>query len=86
MRGDDNMERYYTVSTIAQRLSAHSRSRMVTEDTVYRWIRQGRLKVERITGNNRGYGKYPYWIELSHLRPVLMEMGFDVERLFPDKE
>lgn len=80
------MERYYTVSTIAQRLSVHSRSRMVTEDTVYRWIRQGRLQVERITGNNRGYGKYPYWAEAEHLKSVLNEMGFDAERLFPDND
>lgn len=80
------MERYYTVSTIAQRLSVHSRSRMVTEDTVYRWIRQGKLQVERITGNSRGYGKYPYQAEGEHLKSVLNEMGYDADRLFPDNE
>lgn len=79
------MERYYTVSTIAQRLSIGSR-RIVTEDTVYKWIRQGRLQVKPITGNNRGYGKYPYWIEHSLLKPALMELGFDAEKLFPDDE
>lgn len=80
------MERYYTVSTIAQRLSVHNRYRMVTEDTVYRWIQQGRLKVERISGNIRGFGKYPYQVESEHLKAVLTEMGYDVDRLFPDTE
>lgn len=74
------------MSTIAQKLSVHNRNRMVTEDTVYRWIRQGRLQVERITGNNRGYGKYPYWAEAEHLKSVLNEMGFDADMLSPDGE
>lgn len=80
------MVRYYTVTAIAQRLSVQNSSRMVTEDTVYRWIRQGRLQVERIKGNNRGYGKYPYWAEAEHLKSVLNEMGYDADRLFTEND
>ncbi|MGE7273582.1 hypothetical protein ACQKK5_19225 [Brevibacillus panacihumi] len=80
------MGKYYTVSTIAQRLSVHGRGRMVTEDTVYKWIRQGRLQVERISGNSRGYGKYPYQVESEHLKSVLSDLGFDADRLFPDND
>ncbi|MDT3429196.1 hypothetical protein J2Z22_004797 [Paenibacillus forsythiae] len=80
------MERYYTVSQIAQKLSAYSRSRMVSEDIVYGWVRQGKLQVERIPGNFRGVGKYPYWMDESHLKDVLTEMGYDIDRLFPDND
>lgn len=80
------MERYYTVSQIAHRLSVHSRSRMVSEDVVYGWVRQGKLQVERISGNIRGVGKYPYWIEETQLKVVLADMGYDVDKFFPDNE
>lgn len=73
------MEKYYTVSTIAQRLSLNSR-RTVSDDAVYAWIRQGRLKVERISGNIRGCGKYPYFVERAHLKAFLRELSYDVDR------
>lgn len=80
------MERYYTVSQIAYRLSAHSRSRMVSEDAVYRWIREGLLQAERIPRNIRGVGKYPYWVEETGLKAFLREMNYNVDKLFPDNE
>jgi|GEM_PF-2039577 len=80
------MERYYTVSQIAHKLSVHSRSRMVSEDVVYGWVRQGKLHVERIPGNIRGVGKYPYQVQESHLKAVLAEMGYEADRLFPDND
>jgi len=80
------MERNYTVSQIAHRLSVHSRSRLLSEDAVYGWVRQGKLQVERIPGNIRGVGKYPYWVQESHLKDVLTEMGYDFDRLFPDND
>jgi len=79
------MEKYYTVATIAQLLSLHSR-RTVSDDAVYAWIRQGKLEVERISGNIRGYGKYPYYVERTRLKAFLREMNFDVDRIFPDSE
>ena len=78
------MKRYYTVSQIAHKLSVHSRSRMVSEDAVYGWIRQGKLHVERIPGNIRGVGKYPFRIEEADLKVFLREMNYDVDMLFPD--
>lgn len=80
------MERYYTVSQIAHKLSVHNRSRMVSEDTVYGWARQGKLQVERISGNVRGGGKYPYQVQESHLKAVLAKMGYEADRLLPDTE
>lgn len=80
------MERYYTISQITQKLSVHSRNRMVSEDAVYGWVRQGKLNVERIPGNIRGVGKYPYWIEEVCLKAFLRELNYDVDRLFPDNE
>lgn len=80
------MERYYTVSQIAHKLSVHGRSRMVSEDAVYGWVRQGKLHVERIPGNIRGVGKYPFWIDKEHLKAFLQELNYDVDRLFPDNE
>lgn len=79
------MEKYYTVSTIAQRLSINSR-RIVSDDAVYGWIKQGKLQVERISGNIRGVGKYPYYVERTHLKAFLQELGYDVDRIFPENE
>lgn len=79
------MDKYYTVSTIAQRLSINSH-RMVSEDVVYGWIRQGKLQGERISGNIRGVGKYPYYVERENLKAFLRELNYDVDRIFPGNE
>ncbi|MGC5326252.1 hypothetical protein [Brevibacillus sp. SYSU BS000544] len=79
------MEKYYTVATIAQRLSINSR-RMVSDEAVYGWIRQGKLQVERISGNIRGVGKYPYYVERANLKVFLQDMNYDFDRIFPENE
>lgn len=76
------MKIYWSLSSIAHKLTSHSRSRVVTEDSVMRWIRQGKLQAERITGSVRGHGKYPYQVEEQQLKSDLHRLGFDAEELF----
>ncbi|GFN31664.1 hypothetical protein PCURB6_19240 [Paenibacillus curdlanolyticus] len=45
------MERYYTLSSISRKLSASNKSQFVTEDTVWKWVKQGILKAERVPDN-----------------------------------
>lgn len=59
---------------------------MVSEDAVYHWIREENLQAERITGNVRGYGKYPLQVEVKQLRDDLRKRGYDVESLFPETD
>lgn len=76
------MKTYWTLSSIAYKLTSNSRSRIVTEETLMRWIREGKLNAERLTGNVRGYGKYPYQVEERQLKADLATMGFDASALF----
>lgn len=76
--------KYWLLSSIAHLLTSHTRTRIFTEDTVFRMVREGKLHAERITGNVRGLGKYPYQIEEQQLKDDLRKMGFDIDILFPD--
>lgn len=78
------MKRYYTIPEIAHRLTTNSHSNLVSQETVYKWISQKKPVVERIPENIRGFGMYPYWIEVTHLKTFLNEIGYDADRLFPD--
>ncbi|USG67358.1 hypothetical protein NDK47_08830 [Brevibacillus ruminantium] len=78
------MERYYTLSTISRKLSASNKTQFVTEDTVWKWVKQGILKAERVPDNVVDWGKYPYWVEETQLQAVLQSMGYDIS-LFCDK-
>lgn len=74
--------KYWSLSSIAYKLTSYHRSRVVTEDTVYRWIREGKLQAERLTGNIRGFGKYPFQVEEEQLKADLLRLGYDAEVLF----
>ncbi len=76
------MKTYWTLSSIAHKLTANSRSRIITEDSLYRLIREGKLHAERITGSVRGHGKFPYQVEEETLKADLAAMGFDADALF----
>ncbi|GKU80506.1 hypothetical protein [Paenibacillus sp. L3-i20] len=71
------MDRLYTLATIAHKLSASNRGRLVSEDTVMSWVRNGSLQAERVPPNKRGYGRYPYLVEEAHLVKVLNDKGYD---------
>ncbi len=77
------MKTYWTLSSIAHMLTANSRSRIVTEDSLMRYVREGKLKAERFTGNVRGHGKYPFQVEEEQLKADLDKLGFDTDALFP---
>ncbi len=77
------MKTYWTLSSIAHKLTANSRSRIVTEDSLMRWIREGKLNAERLTGNVRGHGKFPFQVEEQQLKADLHKLGFDADVLFP---
>lgn len=80
------MARYWALPTIANRLTSAHRTRVVTEDMLYRWVREGKLHSERIESNLRGHGKYALQVEEEQLKADLSEMGYDVDRLFPVSE
>ncbi|OMD17952.1 hypothetical protein [Paenibacillus odorifer] len=80
------MERYYTIPEIAHRLTINSHNNLFSQETVYKWISQKKLEVERIPENIRGFGKYPYWIKGATLMTALNRMGYDADELFPDND
>lgn len=80
------MERFYTLATIAHKLSATNRGRFVSEDTVMSWVRSGTLQAERVPNNKRGHGRYPYLVEEAHLAKVLQDKGYDTTLIIPNAE
>jgi hypothetical protein len=80
------MERQYTLASIAQKLSASNRGRFVSEDTVMSWVRNGTLTIERIPYNKRGYGRFPYLVEETHLMEVLRDKGYDASLIVPNAD
>ncbi|MNW41173.1 hypothetical protein D3C74_183020 [compost metagenome] len=80
------MERLYTLATIAHKLSASNRGRLVSEETVMSWVRSGTLQAERVPYNKRGYGRYPYLVEEAHLVQVLLDKGYDTTLIIPNAE
>lgn len=80
------MKTYWSLSSIALKLTSNSRSRIFTEDSLMRWIRQGKLQAEPITGSVRGYGKHAIQVEEQQLKSDLNKLGFDVDVFFPKSE
>lgn len=76
------MDKYYTLSEIARKLSKMKSGRFLTEDSVWGWVRTGELQVERVPLHVQSWGKYPYWADEAHLRGVLESKGYDVESIF----
>ena len=58
-------------------MSSSAYGRLVTEDKVWGWVKQGKIQVVRMSDNTRGFGKYPYQVNETHLIEALMEMGYD---------
>ncbi len=87
MKGDDeHLKKYWSLSSIAYLLTSNSRSRIFTEDSVYRMVREDKLHAERIAGNVRGHGKYALQVEEEQLKADLAAMGYDADALIPKLE
>lgn len=76
------MDNKYTLSAIARKLSKLKSGRFVTEDTVWSWVRNGELQVERVPSHVQAWGKYHYWTYKAHLKVVLRNKGYDSDYIF----
>lgn len=74
--------KFYTLSEVANKLTISSRSRLVTPDRVWQWIKNEGLRAERVPDNIR-VGSIPYLISESDLIAFLQEKGWDVDLIFP---
>ena len=76
--------KFYTLSEVANKLTISSRSRLVTPDRVWRWIKNEELKAERVHDNIR-VGSRPYLIAETDLIAFLQEKDWDIDSIFPAK-
>lgn len=72
----------YTLASVARKLSASNRGQFVTEDTLWSWVKQGLLQVERVPDHVQNWSKYPYWAAESHWKAVLEAKGYDADSIF----
>lgn len=73
---------YYTLGTIGRMMTNASRTQGFTEEGIYRFVREGKLRAERVPANLRGCGKYGLWVRESDLIEFLEAQGFDTEKMF----
>lgn len=76
------MDNKYTLSVIARKLSKLQSGRFVTEETVWNWVRNGELEVERVPSHVQEWGKYPYLTDEAHLKVVLQGKGYNTDSIF----
>jgi hypothetical protein len=76
------MDNKYTLSAIARKLSKLKSGRFVTKDTIWNWVNNGELQVERVPSHVQTWGKYPYWTDETHLKVVLQSKGYDADFIF----
>jgi hypothetical protein len=80
------MNRYWSLSSIAHKVTSNCHIRIVKEDSLYRSIHEGKLQANRITGTIRGHGKYPFQVEEQQLKSDTHKLGIDVDTLFPKSD
>ncbi|MGO0059759.1 hypothetical protein ACTID9_07075 [Brevibacillus fluminis] len=73
---------YYSISEVANMLTNSSRSRLVTPDRVWQWIKNEGLRAERAPDNIR-VGSRPYLIAETDLIVFLQEKDWDIGSIFP---
>ncbi len=73
---------YYSISEVANMLTNSSRSRLVTPDRVWQWIKNEGLRAERVPDNIR-VGSRPYLIAETDLIVFLQEKDWDIDSIFP---